>query len=164
MTRLLLLGTVLCGYVSTIHWQGWQGKRICWSNAKDQTTVSRRASLKRMGRGNKIEHTRITEMIEKIKWNILKRIFQSTLFIFQLANIRETKSSNKSAIQFFDAVLQQPAQGRNIEALFGKVILYWKFFYLFILKYLKPKKISKFHIHHLFFFSGKILRALWTLR
>ena len=44
--------------------------------------------------------------------------------MFQLANIREANSSNKSAIQFFDAVLQQPAQNRNIEALFGKVILY----------------------------------------
>jgi hypothetical protein len=42
--------------------------------------------------------------------------------MFQLANLRETRSSNKSAIQFFDAVLQQTGQSRNIEALFGKVI------------------------------------------
>ena len=40
---------------------------------------------------------------------------------FQLASLRESKSSNKSAIQYFDAVLQQSGQSRNIEALFGKV-------------------------------------------
>ena len=40
---------------------------------------------------------------------------------FQLASLRESKSSNKSAIQYFDAVLQQAGQSRNIEALFGKV-------------------------------------------
>ena len=71
--------------------------------------------------------------------------------MFQLANIRETKSSNKSAIQFFDAVLQQPAQSRNIEALFGKVILYCKchLFYSYL------RNSRKFLMYHLLFSQAK---------
>ena len=54
-------------------------------------------------------------------FNQLGLMISQSLLSFQLANLKETRSSNKSAIQFFDAVLQQQGQNRNIEALFGKV-------------------------------------------
>ena len=42
----------------------------------------------------------------------------------ELANIKENRTNNKAALQYFETVLQKPGGNRNVEALFGKAKYY----------------------------------------